>query len=414
MASLNALKVKSLTAPGRYSDGDGLHLFVKDATRRSWVLRYRFAGRQRDMGLGQFPEVSLAEARDLTKTAREQIRRGVDPLQARDDSRRQARAEAEGRKTFRTVAEEYVAAHEKSWRNAKHRAQWKATLETYAFPKLGSRAVGDVDRDAVLNVLKPIWETKTETAKRLRGRIENVLDYAIAQSWRDEPNPARWRGYLARLLPAPAKLARVEHFAAIPMEQVAGFVKELRARVGTSARALEFLILTAARTNEVMGARWGEVDLDRRVWTVPDTRTKSARAHRVPLSDRAVAILRAQWSEDATRDALVFPGDKPGRPLSSMAFLMLLRRMKRTDITAHGFRSTFRDWAGETTSYPAEVAEAALAHVNKDKTEAAYARGDLFAKRAQLMADWAAFCDAPTAPAEVHDMRAERAKRTRG
>lgn len=391
MPKLSAVRTRSLTSPGRYTDGDGLHLYVRDAAHRFWVLRYRFGGRQRDMGFGRFPEVSLAEARELARRAREQLRQGSDPLDARQAHRTRLVSEAAGRRDFRTVAEDYIAAHESSWRNDKHRAQWRSTLETYAFPQLGALPVSQVSRDHVLAVLKPIWKTKTETAKRLRGRLETVLDFAIANDWRGEPNPARWRGHLQKLLPPPSRLAPVEHHAALAHADLPVFMQALRTRPGTAALALQFTILTAARTSEVLGARWNEMDLSRAVWTVPASRTKAAREHRVPLSKPALAILSQMLRSDPRSDDHVFLGE--GRqPLSSMAFLMLLRRMERADITVHGFRSTFRDWVSEATTYPREVAEMALAHVNKDKTEAAYARSDLFDRRAALMSEWAAHC----------------------
>jgi integrase len=409
MPKLSAVRTRSLTTPGRYTDGDGLHLYVRDQTHRFWVLRYRFGGRQRDMGFGRFPEVSLAEARELARRAREQLRQGSDPLDAREAHRTRIATEAAGRRDFRTVAEDYIAAHESSWRNDKHRAQWRSTLETYAYPQIGTLPVTQVSRDHVLGVLKPIWKTKTETAKRLRGRIETVLDFAIANDWRGEPNPARWRGHLAKLLPPPSRLSPVEHHAALAHADMPEFMQALRARVGTAARAFEFTILTAARTSEVLGARWNEMDLVRSIWTVPAARTKAAREHRVPLSKPASAILNAMRRSDPAPNDYVFANESQ-QALSSMAFLMLLRRMERTDITVHGFRSTFRDWVSEATTHPREVAEMALAHVNKDKTEAAYARSDLFDKRAELLAEWAAHCAEPGAARAHGGGRKRRAK----
>jgi integrase len=303
--------------------------------------------------------------------------------------------------TFRNVAKAYLAAHEAGWRNPKHRAQWRATLDAYAMPHMGDLPVADVMTGHVMAALEPIWTAKPETATRVRGRIEAVLDYAAARGWRTGENPARWRGHVANLLPARGRLARVVHHAALPWEDIAAFLTDLRGRAGMGARALDFTILTASRTNEALGARWQEIDLAEGVWTVPAERMKAGREHRVPLSDTALAILRAllplRPADDDKGAAFVFPGARKGRPLSGMAMLMLLRRMERGDLTAHGFRSSFRDWAAERTSYAREVAEEALAHTLRDKTEAAYRRGDLFEKRRRLMDDWAAFCAKPAA-----------------
>jgi integrase len=301
--------------------------------------------------------------------------------------------------TFRAVTNAYLAAHEAGWRNPKHRAQWRATLKTYVFPHFGELPVADVNTGHVMAALEPIWREKAETASRLRGRIEAVLDYAAARGWRTGENPARWRGHIANLLPRRSKIARVEHHAALPWQDISAFLIDLRSRDGLGARALEFAILTAARTGEVLGARWSEINLDEAVWTVPAKRMKAGQEHRVPLSDAALAIVRAllplRPADDAEGKAFVFPGARRSRPLSGMAMLMLLRRMGRADLTAHGFRSTFRDWAAECTGYAREVAEAALAHTLRDKVEAAYRRGDLFEKRRRLMDDWAAFCARP-------------------
>ncbi|MEO3475760.1 site-specific integrase [Roseomonas sp. CAU 1739] len=287
----------------------------------------------------------------------------------------------------------YTAAHEAGWRNAKHRAQWTSTLTTYAFPHIGSMGLEEISTDDVLRCLQPIWTAKSETATRVRGRIESVLDYAIARGWRTTPNPARWRGHLANLLPPPSKVAKVEHHAALPWQQMGDFMARVRAQSGTAARALEFCILTATRTGEALGARWSEINLEAAVWTVPADRMKAGREHRVPLSGAALAVLAFMAPlHSKSGDAPVFPGQAKGKPLSNMSMLMLLRRMKRRDLTVHGFRSAFRDWCEEATSTPHSVAEAALAHAIGDKVEAAYRRGDLFAKRATLMEEWATFC----------------------
>jgi integrase len=286
-----------------------------------------------------------------------------------------------------------MAAHEAGWRNPKHRWQWSASLASYVYPHFGDLLVQAVDVGLVMRAVGPIWNTKSETASRVRGRIESVLDWATARGYRQGDNPARWRGHLENLLPKRSKVARVEHHAALPYPEIAGFMAGLRQQEGVAARALEFLILTAARTSEVIGAKWGEFNLAERLWTVPGERMKSGKEHRVPLSDAALAILGAP-GEPAQ---CVFPGGKAGSALSNMALLMTLRRMGHADLTAHGFRSTFRDWAAERTNFPAEVAEMALAHTVGDKVEAAYRRGDLFQKRRQIMQAWARFCAAPTA-----------------
>jgi integrase len=393
---LTALMVARDLPPGMYGDGGGLYLRVQPAGK-SWIFRYRFAGRRRDMGLGQYPVVPLAEARRKADEARRKLAAGVDPIGAA----RAAAAASGGIPTFREAAERYIAAHEDSWRNPKHRQQWRNTLVTYAFPRIGPMSVADIAVGDVLRVLEPIWKVKPETASRLRGRIETVIDWAIARDYRTAENPARWRGRLQQLLPAKAKVRRVEHHAALAWRDVGAFLAELRERSGSAARALEFAILTAARSGEVRGATWAEVDLATATWTIPGDRMKSGREHRVPLSDAALAVLQRLQPEHRAvhgakaapaADGFVFIGGRAGRKLSENAVMALLKRMDRADVTGHGFRSTFRDWAAEATAYPREVAEAALAHVNKDRVEAAYLRGDHLEKRRRLMAEWAEFC----------------------
>lgn len=291
--------------------------------------------------------------------------------------------------TFEEAAERYIEAHKAGWKNAKHAAQWTTTLKTYAYPLIGESPVQAIDTGLVLKVLEPIWTTKTETANRLRGRIESVLDWARVRGYRERENPARWRGHLEQLLPAPSKVQRVQHHAALPYADLPKFMEALRAQDGVSASALEFAILTVARTGEVIGAKWSEIDLKERVWTIPAERMKAGKEHRVPFSARTLAILKSMKALGSGE--YVFPGLN-NKALSNMALLMLLRRMGREDITAHGFRSTFRDWAAERTNFPAEVAEMALAHAVGDKVEAAYRRGDLFAKRRELMTAWAKAC----------------------
>ena len=398
MGKLNAARLRTLTKPGAYGDGAGLYLQVRGPEQRSWRYRFKLNGEAHLMGLGTLADVSLAEARDAAAAARKLVRQGIDPIARRRAERVDAAGRA-GLNTFAEVADAYIAAHAASWRNAKHRQQWRNTLDTYARPVLGNLGVAMVDTGAVMRVLEPIWREKPETASRLRGRIELVLDYATARGWRTGDNPARWRGHMDNLLPSRGKIARVEHHAALPWRQIGAFMADLAKQEGVGALALRFAILTAARTGEVIGARWSEIDMPAAVWRVPAGRMKAGREHRVPLSDAALDVLRQAAKLILKQDpaAFVFPGGKAGKPLSSMAMLMLLRRMERGDLTAHGFRSTFRDWCAEATNYPREIAEAALAHTLRDKTEAAYQRADLMDKRRRLMADWATFCR-PSAP----------------
>ncbi len=411
-AGLTAAKVRT-AKPGRYGDGAGLYLLVRGAESRFWLFRYTREGKMREMGLGPASGpsvVSLANARMKARKLHDMVREGFDPLLEREAAREAKAAQAKLAEirlmTFRDVAGAYIAAHEASWRNAKHRQQWSNTLETYAHPILGDLPVADVDTGAVMRVLEPIWREKAETASRLRGRIELVLYYAKARGWRDGENPARWRGHVANMLPKRSKVQPVEHHAALPWREIGTFMVDLADQEGLGALALRFTILTAARTGEAIEARWTEIDMTAGVWTVPAARMKAGREHRVPLSDAVLAVLRevAPLRDDA-RGGWIFPGARTGRPLSNMAFLMLLRRMKRGDLTAHGFRSTFRDWAAET-GQPADVAEAALAHTLGNKVQAAYQRGDLLERRRKLMDTWTAFCARPAITGDVVPLRA--------
>lgn len=367
---LEAVKVAKIATPGLYADGGGLYLQVTENGLKTWIYRFMLNGRRRDMGLGRAGnrDVTLAQARDKAAEARRLIKGGVDPIEAAKAERAAHQAEAAKAKTFKECAEAYITAHAAGWRNAKHADQWRNTLKTYVYPSLGPLPVGAVNTGAVLGVLEPIWATKTETASRVRGRVEMILDWATTRGYREGENPARWKGHLENLLPKKSKVRKVRHHAALPYDDMGTFMAALREHEGTSARALEFAILTAARTGEVIGARWDEIDLAKRIWTVPAHRMKAGKEHRVPLSDAALAVLEAM--KKVPDEVYVFPGAKPRRPISNMAFLMLLRRMKRPDLTGHGFRSTFRDWA-------------------------AYRRGDLFEKRVRLMQDWAEFCSRP-------------------
>lgn len=385
---LNVLKVKNLIRTGRYGDGNGLYLQVSVTGTKAWLFRYMRQGKAHGMGLGSATLVSLAEARTRAIECRRRLADGLDPLA----ERKGARSPATAGHTFAEVTALYLAAHEHGWRNPKHKQQWRNTLDTYAMPILGPMPVDAITTSDVLRVLQPIWHEKTETASRLRGRVEAILSYGKALGWRQGENPARWKDNLAPLLPAKGRIAQPDHHAALAWRDMPAFMQALRQRDGAAASALELLILTAARTSEVLQARWVEFDLDQGLWTVPAERMKGKRIHRVPLSPAAVALLKRLPTDDPA--GFLFPGAKAGKPLSNMALLMLLRRMDRGDLTGHGFRSAFRDWAAEATDHPTEVAEMALAHAVPDKVEAAYRRGDMFQKRIRIMADWAAFSTA--------------------
>jgi integrase len=386
---LTATGIRHL-GPGMHGDGNGLWLRVVTPERRSWLFRYQRQGKAREMGFGSFPAVSLAEAREKTLAARKLLGQGIDPLDERRAQRQATEVEEALATTFADAAEVYIAAHEAGWRNAKHVAQWRSTIQTYAAPTIGAMACSAIETADILNVLQPIWTKKPETAARLRGRLEMILSYAKARGWREAPNPAVWRGHLQLLLPPRSKIAPVVHHAALDWREAPAFVAELRVREGMGARALEFAILTAGRSGEVRGAEWTEIDLDRAEWIIPAERMKAKRAHRVPLSELALRLLREQ-AKLKDGSGLVFLGQRRGAVMSDMTLTAVLRRMGRGELTAHGFRSTFRDWAAEATHHPNHVVEAALAHAISDKVEAAYRRGDLFQKRAVLMDDWAAF-----------------------
>jgi len=397
---LTALEVRTITKPGLHADGDGLYLHVSKSGAKSWIFRWKRDGRLRDMGLGSARvdkttrgTFSLAEARDKALTCRKAVYEGRDPIVERRAQRQAARLESAMSMTFRQCAEAYISAHRAGWKNGKHAAQWPSTLQTYVYPAIGDLPVQAVDVGLVMKAIEPIWSTKPETASRVRGRIESVLDWATARGYRQGENPARWRGHLENLLPKRSKVARIKHHAALPYAELPAFMAELREQDGIAARALEFVILSAARTGEVIGATWTEIDMEARLWIVPAERMKAGREHRVPLSEAALAILRPL--AEVNMGEHVFPGARAGRPLSQMAMLMLLRRMGRGDLTVHGFRSAFSDWCAERTAFPSEVREMALAHVVGDKVEAAYRRGDLFEKRRQLAEAWVRYCSAP-------------------
>lgn len=406
--ALSAIEVQRLTTPGMHFVGEvaGLAMLVKATGARSWILRCSIAGKRRDMGLGGYPDVTLADARRRARELREQIDNGIDPIEVRREARAALRAALIKAMTFNQCVDAYLSAHNESWRNAKHRQQWRNTLTTYAGPVIGDLDVAMIDTGLVLKVLQPIWSEKTETASRLRGRIENVLSWATTAGYRTGENPARWKGHLQNLLAMPSRIAHAGHHAALPYRELGAFMADLAQMPGEGARALEFTILAAARSGEVRGATWAEIDMDTGLWTIPGERMKAKTEHTVPLSDAALTLLRSQ----SHAGDLVFPGARAGRPLSDMSLTAVLRRMGRGDLTAHGFRSTFRDWAAEQTAYPSEVVEMSLAHTITNRVEAAYRRGDLIDKRRRLMADWARFCTTVTpAAGKVLPMRSPKA-----
>lgn len=423
---LSALEVGRLTSKGFYAVGTvpGLHMLVSEAGGRSWILRILVGGKRRDIGLGGYPAVTLADAHRLAREARESVRNGNDPVLARAQARSTLIAQQASAVMFDRAIELFLDAKGDEWRNAKHRAQWKSTLITYASPLIGKMFVTDVRSADVLKVLEPIWRTKHETASRLRGRIEAVLSYAMQAGYRPTGlNPARWKGNLDMLLPRISKVAVIEHFPALPFDQLGRFIESLRSAHGLAARAVELAILCASRSGEVRGATWAEFDLAAGIWTIPAGRMKAQREHRVPLSPAALDLIR---SLPRIQNAdLLFPSTRKTQ-LSDMAMTAVTRRLHEVDrktggpgftdpkrddrvITVHGFRSTFRDWASETTAYPSEVVEMCLAHAIGNKVEAAYRRGDLFEKRRRLMNEWATFCDQPSAArksATVHTISA--------
>jgi integrase len=385
---LGALEVSRLDEPGLHCVGGvaGLRLQVTPFGARSWILRVMVGGKRREMGLGGYPDVTLAGAKEAARAAHLKIKDGIDPVEDAKAKRSALYAQRAAAMTFSEAAKAYIAVKEAEWANAKHGDQWRNTLATYAEPVIGNILVRDVEQSHVMRVLEPIWMEKTETAKRLRGRIEKVLDWARVRGYRSGENPARWRGHLDTLLQAPGKVQTIEHHPALPMDDLGAFMVELRKQEGMGARALEFAILTAARSGEVRGATWSEIDLKDATWTIPASRMKMKREHRAALNAEAVTLLE---SLPRTGD-LIFPNSK-GEKLSDMTLTAVLRRMNRSDITAHGFRSTFRDWCSERTNYPRDVAEMALAHAIGDKVEAAYRRGDLFEKRRRMMKEWGKF-----------------------
>jgi integrase len=393
---LTAVKVAKLTEVGRYADGGGLYLRVVEydtkagrARSKNWLFRFERGGRERLMGLGSIDTLTLKEARERARECRKALLDGLDPIEVRRARRQQAAVEAARGKTFRACAEAYIKAHAASWTNPRHAAQWPATLDAYVYPAIGALPVAAIDTGLVVKCLEPIWTERPVTAKRVRGRIESVLDWAKARGYRHGENPARWRGHLKNLLPLRTKRGGVNHHAALPYAELPEFMATLRGYGDISARALEFTILTAARTGEVVGAKWSEFDFEAKLWTLPGERTKSGRAHIVPLSDRAVEIVRGLPAIVGTD--FLFLGTRDDKPLNDKAMLQKMRVL-RPGVTVHGFRSTFRDWAGDRTNYPRDIVEASLAHAIEDETEAAYRRSTAVEKRRRLMADWSRYC----------------------
>jgi integrase len=413
MNKFPAVALQKEMKPGMYADGGGLYLQVTKSGAKSWIFRFMLHGKAREMGLGPLHTVTLAEARTKARDCHKQRLEGIDPIEVRRERRTKERLAAATAMTFKECADAYIKAHRAGWKNTKHAKQWSSTLAAYVYPIFGDLPVQAVDTRLVMRALEPIWNEKPETASRVRGRTEAVLDWATARGYRQGENPARWRGHLDHLFPARSKVAKGRHFPALPYAELSSFMEVLRKRGSTAARALELTILCAVRTGDVIGSdrddkppmRWSHVNLEDRVWTIPSTKTETE--HRVPLSDAATKLL--EESQKSGTGGIVFPGTRAGKPLSNMAMTKVIRDMNedRTaqglprfkdprqngrDVTVHGFRSSFRDWAAESTGFPAEVVEMALAHTIGDKVEAAYRRGDLFRKRRQLMDAWARYC----------------------
>jgi integrase len=386
---LAPIAIKNLTRKGLHAVGgvSGLQIQINDNGAKSWILRTTIGQKRRDIGLGGYPDVTLSQAREKAREMKDLIRQGVDPVQARKDARSALIATQQKEITFEKAAKEYMAAKGAEWKNAKHCAQWESTLKTYAYPVIGRMQVKDIELSHVMKILEPIWHEKTETAKRLRGRIENVLDWSTVRKYREGENPARWKGWLDTILPKPSKVAKKSNFTALPHCQIGQFMKDLQSREGVARFALEFLILTAARSGEIRGMVWDEIDLDAKVWTIPATRMKAGKEHKIPLCDKAVQILQSMPRHEGCD--FVFPSARNGQ-ISDMTMGAVIKRMDYK-VTVHGFRSTFRDWAAERTNYPREIAEQALAH-SIGAVERAYRRSDLLEKRRRMMQEWERYC----------------------
>ncbi|HET8903661.1 MAG TPA: integrase arm-type DNA-binding domain-containing protein [Saccharospirillum sp.] len=385
---LSAVEVKGLVNPGFFAVGgvSGLHLQVTATGARSWIIRTMVGAKRRDIGLGGFPDVPLAQARVKAREIKELISQGIDPVTERKVRRSALIADQAKAITFEILASEYVAKKAKEFKTTKQVQRLEHYLGSYAYPYIGKMVVGDIDRAHIVKMLEPIWDTKTETASRVRLNVERILDLGGVKGLRSGDNPARWKGNLEHSFAARDKIAKVQHYKALPVREMPIFWAKLKQQMGMGARALEFLVLTAARSGEIRGATWQEIDLERRVWTIPDNRMKAGKEHRIPLSDAAMGILRALPRESD----VIFHNNK-GRPLSDV----MISKVPKTvgyQVTAHGFRSTFKDWCGDHTTFPDEISELALAHVNSDKTRVAYARSDAFEKRRRMMAEWADFC----------------------
>jgi integrase len=401
--------VERVTKPGRYRDRNGmpgLLLQVSASGAKSWLLRYVLRGQERMLGLGGANVFSLKEARERARAARQLLVDGIDPLEAKRANEAAAQAAAAKRMSFEEAANKYAAQHDRRWNNTSHRNQFLSSLRTYAFPIIGDLDVSAIDTALVLKVVEPIWTTKTTTADRVRNRIEGILDWATVRGHRSGDNPARWKGHLDQVLPARGDIAKIKHHPALPYTELPKFMVELDRLDNLGAQALKFTILTAARTSEVIGATWDEIDLDNAIWVLPPSRMKARREHRVPLAPAVVELLKALPREDG--NPFVFIGGKASGGLSHLPMLQVLKTMKRTDIVVHGFRATFKTWAAEATAYPPHVVEQSLAHAIGNQVERAYGRGDLFAKRRRLMEDWSRFCTAPVPAGDVVPIRGQR------
>ncbi len=392
---LTALRISKLLEPGYYRDGGGLHFQISPSGARSWIFRFTLFGRTREMGLGSLASVSLAAARTEAAKCRALLKEKIDPIEARNTEQRRRALESACARTFKVAAEDYIAQHRGAWKNAKHAQQWTNTLATYAYKVIADVDVRDIDTPLIVRILQPIWTAKRETAARVRGRIESILDAEKALGHREGENPARWRGHLDKILPRQNKRKKVKHHPALPWADIPTFMPKLLASGARSARMLHLLILTCVRTNEVLLARPEEFDLERKVWTIPGDRMKMERPLRVPLSQKAVEIVRE--AKKTAAHGYLFPGTRRGRPFSNMTMLNLLDDLGYEHITVHGFRSTFRDWVAECTEYPDSLAEKALAHAIENETEAAYRRGDMLERRRKLMEDWARYCSRQSA-----------------
>ena len=390
---LTALSIARAKTPGYFSDSGGLYLQVARAGSRSWIFRYSLAGKRREMGLGPYPAISLAEARDRAREARSLAKGGRDPIEARNAQRAHQRLEEARSITWDQAVEQFLDAHERTWRNAKHRQQWRNTLTGYASPFIGNVSVASIGTPEVTKVLDTIWHEKPETASRVRGRIERVLDWAKVRGYREGDNPARWRGHLDKVFPKKSKIRRVEHHPAVAIDDAPAIYARLSEATGMAALALRFAILTAGRAGEILGAHWSEIDLREAIWTIPSARMKAGNAHRVTLSREALAVLKVA-ARYGVNDR-VFPSSRRGLPISSNSLINALQAAGGGNGTVHGLRSTFRDWCSERTPVSREVSEMALAHTIGNHVEAAYRRGELLKKRMALMEHWSQFLLTP-------------------